>query len=178
TGVVTGNLGNGPNGNAPTYNTALSFTKGVASGQTLAMPFAIETLRQLTVTSGPINGSSNRFNVVGGAADHLAFIQQPTSIDVGATIDPAVTVGVYDAGGNPETGQSVALSFANDPTAGVAKLGGTSPQTSSPTGVATFNDLTVDTAGTGFKLLATSGSLTATSDAFDVTGTQNSVPPT
>jgi hypothetical protein len=173
TATVTGTLGNGPSGKAPDYNTALSFAKGVASGQNLATPYAIEQLRQLTVTSGPIDGSSNRFNVVGGDPDHLAFIQQPTDVDAGAVVGPAVTVGVYDAGGNLENvAQPIALTFANDPVGG-STLGGTATQTSAA-GVATFNDLSVDQAGDGFKLLATSGSLTTTSDAFNVNAVQQS----
>jgi hypothetical protein len=171
TAAVTGTLGTGPDGNAPQYNTALSFTKGVATGQTLATPYAIETGRQLTVTSGPIHGSSNLFDVVGGDPDHLAFIQQPTDVDAGASITPAVTVGVYDAGGNLENvAQPIALSFGNDPVGG-STLGGTATQTSAA-GVATFNDLTVDQAGDGFTLTATSGALSATSDPFNVNAVQ------
>jgi hypothetical protein len=166
--AVTGTLGNGPNGTAPVYK-PLSFHNGVATGAPLATPYAAETYRTLTVTSGSINGTSNHFDVLVGAADHLAFIQQPTDVDKNATIDPAVTVGTYDAGGNLEaTAGNVSLAIGNDPVGGTT-LGGTATQPS-VAGVATFNDLTLDQSGDGFKLTATSGSLSVTSDPFNVNG--------
>jgi hypothetical protein len=68
----------------------------------------------------------------------------------------------------------VTLSILTNP--GGATLGGTNPVSAvNSTGVATFNDLSLDKAGTGYTLSATSSGLTAaTSTAFNVIGT----PPT
>jgi hypothetical protein len=95
----------------------------------------------------------------------LAIIQEPTSITAGATISPAVTVDVEDASGDVITTNtsSVTLAIATGP----GSLGGT-VTVQAVNGVATFNSLTLDTAGS-YTLNATDGSLThATSSAFTV----------
>jgi hypothetical protein len=83
----------------------------------------------------------------------LAFAQDPTAALVGAVIAPAVTVNVLDDLGNicthdNSTSVTVALT-----TPGGATLGGTLTVTA-VAGVATFDDLIVDTAGT-YTLTAT-----------------------
>jgi hypothetical protein len=100
----------------------------------------------------------------------LAFLQQPMNALTGATITPAVQVVVEDANGN-------AVQAANNPItlllSGGAGLNGTltvTPQN----GVASFNNLSVSTAGTGYTLLATSPSLvSATSASFTITASSN-----
>ena len=166
--AISGTLDNSPSGIAPVYTTALSVIHG-GVGNVLATAFDAERNRTLTATAGTIAGTSNRFDVLSGATDHLAFIQQPTDVaDTSTAIAPAVTVGAYDAGGNLKTGPiPITLAIGNDP-AGGSTLGGTPTETSTA-GVATFSDLTVDQPGSGFTLVASSGSLTpATSAPFNV----------
>jgi hypothetical protein len=166
--AISGTLDNSPSGMAPVYTTALSVIHG-GVGSVLATAFDAELSRTLTATAGTITGTSNRFDVLAGATDHLAFIQQPTDVaDTSTTIAPAVTVGAYDAGGNLKTAPiPVTLTIGNDP-AGGSTLGGTTTETSAA-GVATFSDLTVDQPGSGFTLVASSGSIApATSDPFNV----------
>ncbi len=164
--TISGNLSTSPGGTAPVYTTALSIHGGAGGG--LATAFAAERDRTLTATSGAITGTSHLFNVGTGVTDHLAFIQQPTDVvDTSAAIAPAVTVGAYDLGGNLKTDATpVTLSIGNDPVGG-STLGGTPTQTSAA-GVATFADLTISQIGEGFTLKATSGSLSTTSDPFNV----------
>jgi hypothetical protein len=168
--TISGNLSNSPGGTAPVYTTALSIIHGGAGG-VLATAFAAERYRTLTATSGAIAGTSNFFNVGNGATDHLAFIQQPTDVlQTNTAIAPAITVGAFDIGGNPKTDAiPVTLAIGNDP-AGGSTLGGTATQTTAA-GVATFGDIALDQPGTGFTLVASSGSLApATSTPFDVGG--------
>ncbi len=109
-------------------------------------------------------------------ATALKFATQPTNAKVGQVISgtaysptgPPVTVDVVDSMGNIVTGSSapVTLSLKSNPTG--ATLGGTTT-VNAVNGVATFNNLTVNKAGLGDTLTATSPGLTsATSSPFDV----------
>ena len=106
-----------------------------------------------------------------GPATKLAFIQGPTNTAVGATITPAVTVAVEDANGNVETSDNatqVSLAIGTNPASGTLS-GGSAVTVAS--GVATFSGLSIDKAGTGYTLTASSTpSYTgATSAAFNIT---------
>jgi hypothetical protein len=158
----------------PSYS-ALNFTNGVATGT--ATTYTAETGRTLTATSGSITGASNLFDVDPGPADHLGFVQQPTTTVVKGVVGGGsnpITVDVYDAYGNVETPAGnqadVTLAIANDAGSGPAAttLGGTPTQTSA-SGIATFDDITLDHSGIGFTLSASAAGLTsATSDPFDI----------
>ena len=109
-----------------------------------------------------------------GPPAKLAFVQGPSNTTVGAAITPAVKVAVEDANGNVETSDNattVSLAIATNPGGG-ALSGGAAVTVSS--GIATFPGLSIDKAGTGYTLAASSTpSYTgATSTAFNVaTGT-------
>ena len=97
----------------------------------------------------------------------LAFVADPSDVPVGDPMAPA-QVAVYDDLGNflaDDVGTEVTVALT---VPGGATLGGTLSQ---PTvdGIATFGDLTVDTAATGYTLDASAGSVgPVTSDPFDV----------
>ena len=81
-----------------------------------------------------------------------------------------VQVEVQDAGGNRVTTatNSVTLAFGTNAGPG-ATLSGTNP-VSAVNGVATFSNLSIDSAGTGYTLTANAGGLTgATSNTFNIT---------
>jgi hypothetical protein len=102
------------------------------------------------------------------APDHLAFAQQPTRTEVGATISPAVTVLVLDAFGNTTTDPTpVSLAIGpNPPDNGTLTGGG--PVAASD-GVATFDALAISRSGVGYTLVATApGVASATSDPFEI----------
>jgi hypothetical protein len=107
-------------------------------------------------------------------ATKLAFVQQPTNASAGATIVPAVTVQLQDAGGGSvaQAGVSVSLALAS----GTGALSGTTPQTTSSAGLATFSNLSVNLVGAK-TLAATSAGLTAaTSSSFAISaGTATSL---
>lgn len=100
----------------------------------------------------------------------LAFNQQPSAANAGVALAPAVTVAVRDGLQHPVvSGQhsyAITISLGNNPTG--ATLSGTTTVTSA-NGVATFSDLSIDRAGTGYTLVATSVGLSATSSSFTVT---------
>jgi hypothetical protein len=98
----------------------------------------------------------------------LMFAQQPTNALVAAAISPAVTVVAVDADGNTVSGFTGGVSLGLANATGIALNGTTS--VTAVGGTATFSNLSVGVAGAGFKLIATSGSLTtALSDPFNVT---------
>ncbi|MBU0616263.1 MAG: hypothetical protein KKI02_00960, partial [Planctomycetes bacterium] len=130
-------------------------------------------LRAVT-TSGDLLASalSNVFEVVAAAPSGLHFYAQPpTLIESGAIF--ATQVRVLDAYGNPVPspgGGEVTLAILDDPTGGAAVLGGTLTQPVDASGIATFNDLTIDRVGAGFTLQASSdvGAAPATSNQFSI----------
>src|SRR5215472_1215142 len=106
-----------------------------------------------------------------GPPTKMAFVQGPSNTAAGATITPAVTVAVEDANGNIETSDNatqVSLAIGANPAGGTLS-GGSAVTVAS--GIATFSGLSIDTAGTGYTLTASSTpSYTgATSAAFNVT---------
>jgi hypothetical protein len=129
----------------------------------------------LTATGNSLSTSpgviiSSPFNVTLGAASRLTFASEPTNTGATATITPAVTVRVEDAGGNlvnTDT-RSVTIAIGSNPSGGV--LSGTLTQGASG-GIATFNNLSIDKAGIGYALaVSSSPALTgATSSSFNIT---------
>ena len=79
----------------------------------------------------------------------------------GANITPAVTVKILDENDNliESATDEVTIAIENNP--GEGTLSGTTTK-AAVDGIATFNDLSIDKAGEGYKLKASSGSLTAT----------------
>ncbi len=127
-----------------------------------------QTVTATDASVGSITGSTT-VTVSAAAASKLAFGQQPGNTAPGSVITPAVTVRVLDQYGNLVTTDNtdqVTVALGSNPGAGT--LGGTTTVTVSG-GVATFNNLSINNAGNGYTLVASSGALTgATSAAFNV----------
>jgi hypothetical protein len=117
---------------------------------------------------GTIGSAAFGFTVQPAAPSKLVFTSQPVTVAAGMVISPAVTVLVRDLYGNPVRSSTVKISLIP---VGSATLGGTVSVMSSPQGIATFKNLTVSKAGT-YQLVATDGSLSATSNSFQVTSLQ------
>ncbi|MBD65171.1 MAG: hypothetical protein CME62_08190 [Halobacteriovoraceae bacterium] len=116
-----------------------------------------------TDTTGVLVGSLN-------PPTQLVITNQPTDTYKDALISPAITVEVRDGSNNLVTTSSamVTLSFNNDPSAGSASLGG-SVAKAAVNGVATFDDISIDTVNTGYSFNFNSSGLTAaTSSQFDI----------
>ena len=101
-------------------------------------------------------------------AARLAFITQPSNAVAGAAISPAVTVAVQDEGGKIASTAIVAVTVA----LGANPHGGTLTGTTTVNavnGVATFKNLSIQPANTGYTLTASAGPVTgATSRPFDI----------
>src|SRR5579871_5898939 len=164
TGTVTFSTNAAGGSVSPTTSSA--FADGVLSAQSLTVTKAVS--QAITATLGAVTGLSNSFGVDPGAASQLIFTAQPGSAASGGTIS-AVTVTAEDANGNVVTGYTgnVTISIGTNPSSGT--LGGTLT-VAAVNGVATFSDLSIDKAGTGYTLSATDGTMsTAPSGSFDIT---------
>jgi subtilase family serine protease len=136
-------------------------TNGVGTFTVTTTVAGSDTVTAKDTANSGIQGSV-AVPVIPAAASQVVFVQQPSNATAGAAISPAVTVKVVDAYNNIRNGDTVTLSLTGSPS-GVT-LGGTLTQTVSGS-VATFNNLTVSTAGT-YTLTATSGSLSLASGSF------------
>jgi hypothetical protein len=138
-----------------------------AGGATLYTAGAWDVTATDTVTASITGAATVAVNPA--AADHLLFLQQPTDTAAGQTIGPVV-VEVVDAFGNVETGDNsdmITLSIGTNPSGGT--LSGTLTVTV-VNGVAAFSDLSIDLAGAGYTLHATTTGLTdAESGSFRIT---------
>ncbi len=103
-----------------------------------------------------------------GVATHLQFLVEPSTVLAGDKISPAVEVRILDVFGNLVTSatDAITISIGTNPAGGI--LGGT-VTVSAVGGIASFGDLTIDAAGTGYILDAAAAGLSgASSNAFDV----------
>ncbi len=168
-----------------TASTPVTLALGNASGATLsgtltATPVNGEaTFTGLTVdkagagytlqatASGLTSATSPAFGVTPGTAAALAFVTQPLNGTAGAALAPAVRVAVLDAQGNTvQTNAAISLALAANAAGG--SLSGTK-SAAAVNGVATFSELTIARASTGYQLVAhTEGLADATSAAFDI----------
>ncbi|HSD32083.1 MAG TPA: hypothetical protein VLB49_09255 [Gemmatimonadales bacterium] len=166
---ITLAIGTNPSGGVLSGTNPKAAVNGVATFSDLSID-KNGTGYTLTATGGGLTGAtSTPFNIAVGGATKLAFVSQPTTATGGATINPAVTVAVQDAGGNVVTGatNSITLAIGTNPNSGT--LAGTKT-VAAVNGVATFSTLNVDSAGTGYTLSAAATGLTgATSNAFNIT---------
>jgi len=114
-------------------------------------------------------GTLNAANLVANwpLATQVQFTTEPANGVTGSALAPIV-VSVENASGKVVAGNTsaVTLKFANNPAG--ATLGGTLTR-NAVNGVATFDNITVSKAGTGYTLTATDGTLTSdTSAAFNI----------
>jgi N-acetylneuraminic acid mutarotase len=99
-------------------------------------------------------------------ATRLVFTVEPNATTATAAIFPAVQVTAQDASGNTVTGfkSRVSMVIGHNPTGGSLSGG----SATAINGVATFTNLIIGKAGTGYTLIATYGKLADTSVAFNV----------
>jgi len=110
------------------------------------------------VSSCDINRLLTSAGDVPGApvATKLAFTSQPDEAEAGGAITPAVEVAVLDGAGNPSAAFDGLVTGALDRNPGGATLSGTM-SVAAVHGVATFQDLRLDRAGSGYTLAARAG---------------------
>jgi len=125
---------------------------------------------QTVIVTGGIATTTFTATGLPQAPAKVGFTTQPSAVQAGQAITPAIAVSIQDQYGNTNTSatNTVSVGFSSNP--GGATLGGTTSM-AAVAGVATFNNLSVSAAGTAYSLAASSGSLTsATSSAFNVFG--------
>src|SRR3989449_41493 len=149
--------------------TAVNAVNGVATFSDLSIQEA-RTEYTLTTSSGTLTGATSAsFAIAPAAPARVAFTVQPNSTGVAQPITPAVQVAIQDAFANTVTNatNAVTLTLATNPGSGT--LAGTKT-VNAVGGIATFSALSIDKAGTGYTLTATSPVLTGeTSSEFDIT---------
>src|SRR5439155_1519711 len=166
TGTVTVAIGTNPGGGTLAGSTSMAAVSGVATFSDLSINNPGTGYRLRATSSGLTGISSAQFNIT--AVTRLVFTVEPGNIAAGGTITPAVQVTAEDAAGRVATGftGNVTVAIGTNPSGGT--LGGTKT-VAAVAGVATFGDLSVDKAGTGYTLTAAATGLTTpTSAAFNV----------
>ena len=100
TSIVTIAFGTNPAGGVLTGTLSVAAIGGVATFSDLSSTKAAIGYT-LAATDGTLTAAtSNAFNIVAAAADHLAFSQQPTNSNAGQAIAPPVAVRVLDVFNN------------------------------------------------------------------------------
>ena len=139
---------------------------GAAHG---AMSSTVAESKTVTATAAGVvitQTASVTVNAATGAA--LTFTVQPSGGAAGVPMTPPVEVTVRDAFGNTAAGFNGSVTVALSTNPGGAVLSGTTTRTATA-GVATFDDLSLDKAGTGYMLTAAAAGATgATSNPFGV----------
>lgn len=133
---------------------------GVADGRYTYQVIAVFRSWTASSLSAPVD-------VVGPAV--LAFTSDVADTEPGSTILPPLTVALQTEAGTPYAwaGVEVTVSIGENPSAGA--LAGETMVNTDDEGVATFDTLSIDTAGSGYSLVASIPSLApARSNAFDV----------
>ncbi|MEM4257528.1 MAG: hypothetical protein QXL17_00005, partial [Candidatus Thermoplasmatota archaeon] len=139
----------------------INLTKGITN-PTIAGSYNLS----INTSKEPVSVLSVGYTIVAAGAASMSITQQPTATVAGVAIAPPVTVLVVDAFSNPVSGVNVVVApyYGN-----FSFASGTTTRTTAGNGVATFNDLVIDTAGTGYRLnFSVSGISNVTSDAFNV----------
>jgi hypothetical protein len=169
TKAITMAIGTNPGGGTLSGTTTANAVNGVATFFTLSIN-NLGTGYTLTASAtGLTSATSSAFNVTLGPPAKLAFTVQPSNVVAGASIAPAVQVTVRDVSGNLATTATNAITIAIGTNPGSGTLSGTATA-NAVAGVATFSNLSINTAGTGYTLTAAAAGLTsATSSAFNVT---------
>ena len=142
--------------------------RGVATFDSVRIERAGVAFRLNAAAPGLDPAGSAAFDVAPAPPERLLFTAQPSDVGAGRPIAPPVQVTVVDAYGNTVMGfaDTVAVAIGTNP-AGGALSGRTRVVASN--GVATFSDLGVNKAGTGYTLTARASGLTGdTSVAFRV----------
>jgi hypothetical protein len=150
----------------------ITVTGGKGTG---TVTFATTGVQSVTATAGSVTGTESGITVYPGGAAKLVFLQEPSNVTVGGVISPAIVVEELDQYGNVVTtdnASTITLSLGTNP--GGATIGGTVTE-KVVAGVATFSTITVSAAGTGDTLVATEGSLSVTSTAFNVSNSSGNV---
>ncbi len=175
TGNITISIAVNPGGSTLSGTTTVAAVSGVATFSNLSLDRSASGYTLQATAPGLATATSTAFAIAPAAATGLVFAVEPTTVAAGTNITPSVRVRVVDAFGNTagDPRRDIVVALANNP-AGATLSGNLTRQTGNinqaDSGVAVFNNLSLDKVGVGYTLSATTAGLTsATSAAFDVT---------
>lgn len=127
----------------------------------------VRALHQGATTVSAARGGSSASAVLVVDGEKLAFTSQPSTATAGVVFTP-ITVAIEDPSGHPVASATNAVTVALGANQGGATLLGTTTVTA-VNGIATFQDLSIEKAGTGYTLVAFSDSvMRATSVPFAI----------
>jgi len=152
-----------------------TLTRSTASGIATFDDLSINLsgVKTLSASSGSLSAAtSDVFTISADSAKALEFIQQPTNVVAGSPIVPPVTVQLQDALGNdvPTAGVSIALQLSS----GTGELSGTTTRTTNESGLASFDDLSINLSGQKVLTATSEGLTSALSSPFAVSGAAES----
>ena len=153
--------GSAPSANSPQYTSPISVSTS-------------KTLRAIAIDEGASSSVASGSYTIALPATKLVFLSQPGDATAGTAVAPAVTVALVDSNNNQVDTASGAITLALQQNGGPATLAGTTTSVAGG-GLATFSNVVVNTAGSGYTLLASaSGFANAQSAAFTVVPKQPS----
>jgi len=147
----------------------ITFVNGAAVGVQVEFRTLGSQTITATDTADPALTATGSTTVAAGLPASLQFTAEPTNAASGTPFNPVVKVTVYDAYGNVVSASTdaITMTFGNNPSGATLQGNRT---VAAVAGVASFTDLAVDKVGTGYTLVASSGTLTGdTSNAFNIT---------
>jgi hypothetical protein len=166
TGTVAITISTNPSAGTLSGTTSVVLNAGVASFSTLSINKAGVGYKLRATVTGLTNATSAAFDITAAAATLLFYEMQPTTTTAGEIITPPVQIVVHDSMGNTVTsftGDVTVLITAGSGSAGATLFGTTT--VAAVAGVATFSDLRIDKAGTGYKLSATANGVAGKNSA-------------
>jgi alpha-tubulin suppressor-like RCC1 family protein len=169
TGSVTLALGVNPGTGVLAGTATVAAVNGIAAFSTLRINRTGSGYTLTAAATGLATATSIPFDVTPGAAGRLLFAVQPATAAAGSALNPSLRVVAEDASGNVATtfAGNVSISIGTNPSAGV--LSGTAT-VAAVDGAATFSDLSINRAATGYTLLAGGAELASVaSNPFAVT---------
>lgn len=177
---VAGRVVSSASANVTLELTSGSGSPGAVLDGTISLPAVngIATFPNLTIdksgtgyklaarATGLAGDTSAAFDIVAAAPSRLAFTVQPTAVSADLLMNPAIEVTLLDALGNVITGSTAPVTLGITPGSGSpgASLSGSLSRTLLG-GVATFPDLAIRTAGTGYTLTASAAGLPSVTSA-------------
>jgi hypothetical protein len=168
TASITVAIGMKPGSGTLSGTTTKNTVSGVANFNDLSVEKSGTGYTMAASATGLTGATSSAFNVSAGAANKLAFSVQPGNAGAGAALSGPPTVVVQDSLGNTITSSSASITLAigTNPSGGI--LSGTKTKNAS-SGVAVFNDLSINKSGTGYTLSASASGLAGvTSGVFTI----------
>ncbi|MBN2130854.1 MAG: Ig-like domain-containing protein [Sedimentisphaerales bacterium] len=167
---ITISIGTNPGGGTLSGDTSVNAVDGVATFDDLSINKAGEGYTLTATATGLTSATSNAFTIVPASADpQLVFTTSPEETAAMGILTPNPVVTVQDLYGNTRTDVDDAITVSVSGGDTGATLGGTTT-VSAISGVATFDDLTLNRAADGYVLTAAAPGFTSGNSApFNIT---------